>query len=54
LVALEEQLIEFPKGAHDDIIDAMAYQVKYWKAPFEVVPPAGYSRRILCLVAQRR
>ena len=38
LVALEEQLIEFPKGAHDDIIDAMAYQVKYWKAPFEGVP----------------
>lgn len=39
LVSLEEQLIEFPKGAHDDIIDALAYQVKYWKAPFEVQPP---------------
>jgi phage terminase large subunit-like protein len=39
LVALEEQLIEFPKGAHDDIIDSLAYQVKYWKAPFEVRPP---------------
>ena len=38
LVALEEQLIEFPKGAHDDIIDALAYQVKYWRAPFEQVP----------------
>jgi hypothetical protein len=38
LVALEEQLIEFPKGAHDDIIDALAYQVKYWKAPFENMP----------------
>lgn len=37
LVALEEQLIEFPKGAHDDIIDALAYQVKYWKAPFTSV-----------------
>lgn len=33
LVALEEQLIEFPKNDHDDIIDALAYQVKYWKAP---------------------
>jgi hypothetical protein len=33
LVSLEEQLIEFPKGAHDDIIDALAYQVKFWKAP---------------------
>lgn len=38
LVSLEEQLIEFPKGAHDDIIDALSYQVKYWKAPFEVQP----------------
>lgn len=35
LINLEEQLIEFPKGAHDDIIDALAYQVKYWRAPFE-------------------
>ncbi len=32
---LEEQLIEFPKGQHDDIIDALAYQVKYW-APFTI------------------
>lgn len=38
LVQLEEQLIEFPKGAHDDIIDALAYQVKYWRAPFENMP----------------
>lgn len=38
LVALEEQLIEFPKGAHDDMIDAEAYQVKYWRAPFESIP----------------
>ena len=27
---LEEQLMEFPKGAHDDIIDALAYQIPYW------------------------
>ncbi len=38
LVSLEEQLIEFPKGAHDDIIDALAYQVKYWKPTFESKP----------------
>lgn len=38
LQSLEEQLIEFPKGAHDDIIDALAYQVKYWKAPFSHIP----------------
>lgn len=38
LTALEEQLIEFPKGAHDDIIDALAYQVKYWRAQAEHAP----------------
>jgi len=30
---LEEQLMEFPRGAHDDIIDALSYQVKFWR-PF--------------------
>jgi len=33
--ALEEQLLEFPKGQHDDIIDALAYQVKFWR-PFNM------------------
>jgi hypothetical protein len=33
--ALEEQLLEFPKGQHDDIIDALAYQVKFWR-PFSL------------------
>lgn len=37
---LEEQLLEFPKGAHDDIIDALAYQVKYWQgSQVAEVPP---------------
>ncbi len=35
MYSLEEQLMEFPKGMHDDIIDALAYQVKFWK-PFNV------------------
>ncbi len=35
LYSLEEQLMEFPKGMHDDIIDALSYQVKFWK-PFNV------------------
>lgn len=35
LYSLEEQLIEFPRGQHDDIIDALAYQVKFWK-PFNI------------------
>lgn len=39
LVTLEEQLIEFPKGAHDDIIDALAYQVKYWRGQQQGTPP---------------
>lgn len=30
LFMLEDQLISFPKGSHDDVIDALAYQVKYW------------------------
>jgi len=32
---LEEQLMEFPRGQHDDIIDALAYQVKFWR-PFNL------------------
>lgn len=32
---LEEQLLEFPKGSHDDVIDALAYQVKFWR-PFNL------------------
>lgn len=28
---LESQLLEFPRGMHDDIIDALAYQIPYWK-----------------------
>lgn len=48
LTALEEQLIEFPKGAHDDIIDALAYQVKYWRAPspsqpVQDIPEGSYA-----------
>lgn len=39
LYDLEEQLLAFPKGAHDDIIDALAYQVKYWKT-FEQSQPS--------------
>lgn len=32
LYQLEEQLLEFPSGAHDDIIDALAYQIPHWQA----------------------
>ena len=35
MYALEEQLLEFPKGAHDDMIDALSYQVKFWR-PFNL------------------
>lgn len=30
---LETQLMEFPRGLHDDVIDAFAYQVPFWKKP---------------------
>lgn len=29
---LEAQLLEFPRGMHDDIIDALAYIVPFWKS----------------------
>lgn len=28
---LEQELLEFPRGTHDDIIDALSYQVPFWK-----------------------
>lgn len=28
---LESQLLEFPRGLHDDVIDALAYQSHFWK-----------------------
>lgn len=31
LVDLEGQLLEFPRGTHDDIIDALSQQIPYWK-----------------------
>lgn len=38
LVELEEQLVAFPKNDHDDIIDALSYQVRFWKPPYELIP----------------
>ena len=29
---LEYQMIQFPRNSHDDILDALAYQVSYWKS----------------------
>jgi len=31
LTDLEYQLLQFPRNSHDDIIDALAHQVPYWK-----------------------
>lgn len=31
LVDLEGQLLEFPRGTHDDIIDALSQQIPFWK-----------------------
>jgi len=30
---LEDQLIQFPRNVHDDLIDALSQQVKYWRTP---------------------
>lgn len=35
LADLEDQLIQFPRNTHDDIIDALAHQVSYWKGGHE-------------------
>jgi len=32
---LEEELLSFPKGAHDDVLDSLAYQVQLANAPFD-------------------
>jgi phage terminase large subunit-like protein len=32
---LEDQLLRFPKGKNDDIIDSLAYQIDFCKAPDE-------------------
>ncbi len=31
LVDLESQLLEFPRGTHDDIIDSLSMQIPFWK-----------------------
>lgn len=33
LIDLEAQLTEFPRNNHDDIIDALAWQIPFWKVP---------------------
>ena len=32
---LEDQLIQFPRNTHDDLIDALSLQQSYWKAPIK-------------------
>jgi predicted phage terminase large subunit-like protein len=46
LTALEDQLLQFPRNTHDDILDALSHQVPYWKghkvaAPVEDAAPHG-------------
>ncbi len=33
---MENQLIEFPRGLHDDIIDSLAHHVHFWKKPARI------------------
>lgn len=34
---LEDQLLQFPRNTHDDIIDALSQQVPYWKAGSQAI-----------------
>lgn len=38
LQQLEDQLIQFPRNTHDDIMDALAQQIPYWKTPLKAAP----------------
>ena len=40
---LEEELFTFPKGLHDDVLDATAYQLQIAKAPNIVVEDYNYN-----------
>lgn len=35
---LESELIEFPRGVHDDMIDALSYQVPFWRGVMSARP----------------
>lgn len=43
LLDLEQQLLEFPKNNHDDIIDALAQQPQYWKSKGVKMQPRDNS-----------
>lgn len=43
---LEDQLMQFPRNTHDDIIDALAQQIPFWKAGAfskEAINPSPYG-----------
>jgi predicted phage terminase large subunit-like protein len=46
---LEQQLLRFPKSAHDDVMDALAMQQQLWEAPLYTkwTPPKGKSLKQL-------
>lgn len=37
--ALESELFVFPKGKHDDVIDALSMTIQFWKSPLFSSPP---------------
>jgi predicted phage terminase large subunit-like protein len=46
LTVLEDQLLQFPRNTNDDVLDALAHQVQYWKAlptGSPLVNPAPYG-----------
>ena len=44
---LEEQLLRFPRAAHDDIVDALASQAQFWAAPkYERYKPVNHIKTL--------
>lgn len=44
---LEEQLLRFPRGAHDDVIDSLAAQMQFWYAPnYAIHQPTNNNKTI--------
>ena len=42
---LEEELLAFPRGTHDDVVDAVAYQIGFCQRAMPVAPSSGGVRK---------
>lgn len=51
---LESQLLRFPKGQHDDIIDALSMQINLWNAPLSQKPSKDAPKTLRQLMKENR